>query len=162
MVISVIMICTLCSIFMFREIILKRHDWYLNLFPMIVLSGISIILSLISDVLSIGFAVFLYLYVVYSFTNKKARNDYYEFEQRKKGIYRKYKENMADNQTTFKDYVLPSGKKVEYIDFNTKTFYLLRPYDENVEKKYKRQIRKYISELETTYGGNWNYVIDVY
>ena len=162
MVISVIMICILFSIFMCREIILKKHDWYLWICFIVVLSGISVILSLISDVLSIGFAVFLYLYVIYSLTSKEARQCYYEFDQRKEKIYKEYKENMADNQTTFKDYVLPSGKKVEYIDFNTKTFYLLRPYDENVEKKYKRQIKKYISELETTYGGNWNYVIDVY
>ena len=54
------------------------------------------------------------------------------------------------------------AKTVEFIDFNTKTFYLLRPYAEDVDKKYKKEIHKYIRELKAVYGEEWNCVIDIY
>lgn len=162
MIISIIMICVLFSVPMCIYFILKRHDWYLFLFPMILLSGISILLSILWSGLSIAFSVFVYIYIIYGFTNKRARNIYRDAKRRKKQMYKDYKENLVDNQTTFKDYILPNGKKVDYIDFNTKTFYLLRPYTENIEKKYKKQINKYVLELEKAYGGNWSYIIDTY
>lgn len=143
--------------------VLKKHDWYwVFIFPMILLSVVCMLLSIISDKISIAFSLIVCCYVIYSFTSKRARNIYRESRQDKKERYLEYKKNEADGQSGFKDYLLPSGRKVDYINFNTKTIYLLRPYTENIEKRYEKEIKKYIFELEKTYGGKWNYVIDTY
>lgn len=119
-------------------------------------------LASISDILCIVATAIVVLYIIYNFTNKKARQIRKKIKQEKEFIYEKYKREEVDNKITFKDYVLPSGNKVEYIDFKTNTVYLLRPYVENVEKKYERQIQKYLDELKEVHGGNWSCVIDTY
>ena len=117
MFISVIIICVIFFVFMIIFIYLRRYDWYLLLFPMIM---------------------------------------------ERKHIFEEYKKDCVNNQSTYKNYVLPSGRKVDYIDFDSRTFYLLRPYNDNLEKRYKKQLKRYLYELETTFGGTWNYVIDTY
>lgn len=162
MVISIIIIWIIFLVFMCIYIILKHQDWYLFLFPMFLLSGICYILSLLSDILSVVFSIGIAGYFVYNLTNKEARKINNEIKQEREKVYQEYKKEEVNNQFTFKNYTLTSGKKVDYIDFNSKTFYLLRPYTENVEKKYKKEVKKYLIELEKVYGGDWNYIIDTY
>ena len=97
-----------------------------------------------------------------TFANKKARQISNEIRKEREKKHAEYKKEYVDNQVTFKDYLLPSGNKVEYIDFNTKTFYILRPYAENINKKYDREIQKYLKELTDEYGEEWSWVIDTY
>lgn len=162
MVIAFIIMLFVWCIFMMLYIIWKRSDWYLFLFPLIISIIICAVLSLGSDILSIGFAIIVAISFVYSFTNKKARQIRREIKKQREDAYKKYKRDEVDNQVTFKDYFLPSGNKVEYIDFNTKTIYILRPYAEKMDKKYKKQVQKYLKELRTVYGGEWNCVIDAF
>ena len=143
-------------------IIWKRGDWYLFLFPMLISILICRLLALISDMLSIIFSIIVVSYSIYNLTNKKAMKIHNEIRKEREEIYAKYKKEEVDNQVTFKDYLLPSGNKVEYIDFNTKTFYILRPYAENINKKYDKEIKKYMKELTDVYGVGWSYVIDTY
>lgn len=147
---------------MILYIIWKRGDWYLFLFPLFISILICRLLATISDVLSIGFSIIVLSYGIYNFTNKKARQISYEIRKEREKKHAEYKKEYVDNQVTFKDYLLPSGNKVEYIDFNTKTFYILRPYAENINKKYDREIQKYLKELTDEYGEEWSCVIDTY
>lgn len=162
MSIALIILFLVWGIPMILYIVWKRGDWYLFLFPMFLSTVICFVLAVISDVLSICFSIMAVIYIVYNLTNKKARQIRNEIKKEREYIYEEYKKEEVDNQVTFKNYVLPSGKKVEYIDFNTKTFYLLRPYEEHIEIKYKRQVQKYVNELESIYGGNWICIIDTY
>ena len=143
-------------------IIWKRGDWYLFLFPLFISILICRLLATISYVLSIVFSIMVVGYSIYNFTNKKAMQISNEIRKEREKKYAEYKKEDVDNQVTFKDYLLPSGNKVEYIDFNTKTFYILRPYAENINKKYDREIQKYLKELTDEYGEEWSCVIDTY
>ena len=147
---------------MILYMIWKRGDWYLFLFPLVISILICRLLASISDVLSIVFSIIVAGYSIYNLTNRKARQISNEIRKEREEIYAEYKKEDVDNQVTFKDYLLPSGNKVEYIDFNTKTFYVLRPYAENINKKYDREIQKYLKELTDVYGEEWSYVIDTY
>lgn len=162
MISALIILLLVWCIPMVLYIVWKRGDWYLFLFPMILSFVICVVLTVISDVLSIGFAIMVVIYSIYSLTNKNARRIRNEVKKERECIYEEYKKEEVDNQVTFKNYILPSGNKVEYIDFNTKTIYILRPYVEDIDKKYKRQIQKYLNELEEVYGGNWKCFIDTY
>lgn len=162
MIVALIILVLVWCVPMILYIIWKRGDWYLLLFLLFLSLLICIVLALISDMLSIGFAIIVAVYWLYNLTNKKAKRISKEIKKEREEVYKEYKENEVDNQATFKDYLLPSGDIVEYIDFNTKTFYILRPYDEKIEKKYEKQIQKYLNELRDIYGGEWSYVIDTY
>lgn len=162
MLVSITIICILFLSFMCVYIVLGHHDWYLFLFPLFVLSVICAVLSLVSDALSIAFSILIAGYVIYNLTNKRARQISKEIKLERARMCEQYKREEVNDKTTFKDYILPNGSKIEYIDFNTKTFYLLRPYTDDIEKKYKKQIQKYVKELEKAYGGDWSYVIDTY
>ena len=162
MVIAFIIMLLVWCIPMMLYIIWKRGDWYLFFFPMCISILICAVLSLASDVLSIGFTIIIAIYFVYSCTNRKARQIRNEIKNQREDVYKEYKRDEVDNQVRFKDYLLPSGNKVEYIDFNTKTIYLLRPYAENIDKKYEKQIQKYLKELRMVFGGEWSCVIDTY
>lgn len=160
--IALIILLIVLGIPMLLYIIWKRGDWYLFLFIMLISFGVCAILALISDILSIGFAILVAIYSIYNLINKKARKISYEIKQEIEYMYEEYKQEEVDNQITFKNYILPSGNKVDYINFQTKTFYLLRPYAQDIETKYNKQIKKYMKELEDVYGGEWSYVIDTY
>lgn len=160
--IALIILLIVLGIHMLLYIIWKRGDWYLFLFIILVSIGICVILTLISDILSIGFAILVAIYSIYNLINKKARRISYEIKQQIESIHEEYKQEEVDNQITFKNYVLPSGNKIDYINFQTKTFYLLRPYTQDIEKRYNKQIKKYMKELEEVYDGEWSYVIDTY
>lgn len=160
--IAYIIITLIWCIPMILYIIRRRVDWYLFLFPLFGSLLFVAILDYISEVLSTSFSIVVLIYIIYKLTNKEAREINNKIKREREEIYKEYKKDIADNQVTFKNYVLPSGKKVEFIDFNTKTFYLLRPYAEDVDKKYKKEIHKYIRELKAVYGEEWNCVIDIY
>lgn len=162
MVIALIILAFVWIIPMVLYIIWKRGDWYLFLFPMIISFVISSVLALISNVLSIIFAIMVAIYCIYNLTNKKAKCIRREIKLEREALYKDYRKDEADNQVKFKNYILPSGKKIEYIDFKTKTFYILRPYVKNYPQKYKRQIQKYLNELEELYGNGWSYDIDTF
>lgn len=162
MMIALISLVIIWLIPMIVYIIWKRGDWYLFLFPLFISILICMGLSMISDTLSISFVIIVVIYFVYNLTNKKARRINCQIKKQRDEIYKEYKKNEVDNQAKYKDYILPSGSKVEYIDFNTKTFYILRPYVENIDIKYERILQKNLKELREVYGGEWDYVIDTF
>lgn len=92
MVIAFIIMLFVWCIPMMLYIIWKRGDWYLFLFPLIISILICAVLSLGSDVLSIGFAIIVAIYFVYSLTNKKARQIRSEIKNKEKTIIKNTRE----------------------------------------------------------------------
>lgn len=140
----------------------KRQDWYLFLIPLFIITAMYIGLSFISIWLSNIFAVIVIGYIIYGFTNKRARKLRRDIAREKEILKKEYKKELVDNQLTFKDFSLPSGKKIDYIDFREKRIYFLKPYSNNCNKQYKKTMSQYIAELEKVYGGIWTYYIDTF
>lgn len=57
--------------------------------------------------------------------------------------------------TKRKEYVLPSGKRVDFIDFESKTVYELKPHNQNQINKGIKQLEGYLQEIETVFGEGW-------
>ena len=53
-------------------------------------------------------------------------------------VHKEYKAGDADNITKFKEYTLPSGKRVDFIDFENKIVYELKPYNPRQIKNAKQ------------------------
>jgi len=77
-------------------------------------------------------------------------------------VHELYKVGMADNVNTFKEFKLPSGKKVDFIDFNTKTIYELKPHNPASINNGIAQANAYLREVESIYGSGWKIVVDTY
>lgn len=56
-----------------------------------------------------------------------------------KKVHKEYKAGDVDYITKFKEYNLPSGKRVDFIDFENKTVYELKPYNPR-QKKWNKTI----------------------
>ena len=79
-----------------------------------------------------------------------------------KKVHNEYKAKDVNNVTKFKEYVLPSGKRVDYIDFETKTVYELKPNNPNQIKKGTKQLQNYLDEISEIFGDGWTSVLDTY
>ena len=77
-------------------------------------------------------------------------------------MHKVYKADVVDNITKFKEFRLPSGKRVDFIDFKTKTIYELKPYNPNGIKAGMKQLEVYKKEVERYYGSGWKTVLDTY
>lgn len=79
-----------------------------------------------------------------------------------KKVHKEYKASDVDNITKFKEYTLPSGKRVDFIDFENKTIYELKPYNPRQIKNGTKQLENYLKEIEDVYGDGWTTVLDTY
>ena len=77
-------------------------------------------------------------------------------------MHKAYKADVVDNITKFKEFRLPSGKRIDFIDFETKTIYELKPYNPNGIKTGLKQLEVYLKEVESIYGGGWKTILDTY
>ena len=57
---------------------------------------------------------------------------------------------------------MPSGKRIDYIDFDSKTIYELKPHNPKQIAKGKKQLNEYLKEVEELYGPGWKTVLDTY
>ena len=74
MVISCVIMSLVWGIPMILYIIWKRGDWYLFLFPLFISILICAVLSWISDMVSIGFALIVAIYFIYNIISKSSKN----------------------------------------------------------------------------------------
>ena len=79
-----------------------------------------------------------------------------------KKVHKEYKAKDINDTSKFKEYVLPSGKRVDFIDFDTKTVYELKPNNPNQIKKGKGQLENYLKEIEEKFGKGWKAILDTY
>ena len=77
-------------------------------------------------------------------------------------VHKEYKQNEVDALVKFKEYRLPSKKRIDFIDFETKTIYELKPYNPNQIKKGNKQLEGYLREVESLFGVGWTTVLDTY
>lgn len=51
---------------------------------------------------------------------------------------------------------------MDFIDFETKTVYELKPYNPNQIYKRNKQLQNYINEIESVFGKGWDSILDTY
>jgi RHS repeat-associated protein len=73
-----------------------------------------------------------------------------------------YKKGVADNITTFKEFTGISGIRPDFVDFNTRTIYELKPYNPRSIKAGINQLDNYQKMFQKKYGGQWKIVLDTY
>jgi hypothetical protein len=79
-----------------------------------------------------------------------------------KKVHKEYMSDVANGITKRKEYVLPSGKRVDYIDFEKKIVYELKPNNPNQIRKGTRQLAGYLEEITSVFGEGWSSVLDTY
>lgn len=79
-----------------------------------------------------------------------------------KKVHKEYMSDVADDVNKIKEYVLPSGKRVDFIDFENKIVYELKPNNPNQIRKGTKQLAGYLEEIETVFGKGWSSVLDTY
>ncbi|HXX31296.1 MAG TPA: hypothetical protein VEJ89_11310, partial [Myxococcaceae bacterium] len=61
-----------------------------------------------------------------------------------------------------KEFTLPSGKRVDAINFETREIIELKPNNAKAIAKGQVQLRQYIAEAEREFGGKWTGYIQTY
>ncbi len=64
-------------------------------------------------------------------------------------MHKAYKADIADGVAKRKEYRLPSGKRIDFIDFDTKTIYELKPYNPRAIKAGEKQLAQYLKEIQS-------------
>ncbi|MCA9131395.1 MAG: hypothetical protein KDB22_30135 [Planctomycetales bacterium] len=73
--------------------------------------------------------------------------------------------HLADGAKRFKEFVLPSGRRIDFLETVTGTVFELKPNNALAMRQEIRQINSYISELKSMpqfQGINWKGVLDLY
>jgi hypothetical protein len=61
-----------------------------------------------------------------------------------------------------KEVTLPSGKRADAVNFQTKCVKELKPGNSRAVKRGQKQVERYRQELEKEYGGTWTGVVETY
>lgn len=80
-------------------------------------------------------------------------------------IHNAYKAEEVTQGLGRKEFRLPSGKRIDYIDIENKTIYVLKPFNPQQIKAGEKQLQMYMEELQAMpeYKGiQWKKVLDVY
>ena len=64
--------------------------------------------------------------------------------------------SLLDGSNKIKEYVLPSGKRVDFINFENKIVYELKPNNPNQIRKGTKQLAGYLEEIETVFGKGYS------
>ena len=77
-------------------------------------------------------------------------------------VHKEYMLDYVNGTTKFKEYVLPSGKRIDFIDFDNKIIYELKPHNLNQIKNGEKQLKAYLEEVESIFGKGWKTILDTY
>jgi RHS repeat-associated protein len=80
-------------------------------------------------------------------------------------MHKAYKAGLDDGINTIKEFRLPSGKRIDFLDIPNRTIYELKPYNPRAMKAGQKQLDMYMKELQTIpeyKGFNWKTVLDTY
>jgi RHS repeat-associated protein len=78
-------------------------------------------------------------------------------------MHKLYKTDLVDGITKFKEFVLDSGKRVDFIDFEQGVIHELKPNNPRQIKAGLQQLQQYLQEVEKQFPGiNWKTVLDTY
>jgi hypothetical protein len=77
-------------------------------------------------------------------------------------MHREYKADMTDNVTTFKEFTGVKGIRPDFVDFENRTIYELKPYNPIGIRQGWKQLYNYQNLFQQQYGGSWNIILDFY
>lgn len=77
-------------------------------------------------------------------------------------MHKAYKAGLADGVNTFKEFNKIKGIRPDFVDFTIKTIYELKPYNPRAIREGLKQLDRYKSAFEETYGSGWKTVLDTY
>jgi hypothetical protein len=81
-------------------------------------------------------------------------------------MHKRYMDEIADQVTKIKEFHLPSGRRIDFIDIENGFVYELKPNNVRAIAKGMSQLRQYIDELgrmpEFSHITNWKGILDVY
>jgi len=80
-------------------------------------------------------------------------------------MHKAYKAGLADKINTFKEFRLPSGKRIDFLDKTNGIIFELKPFNPRGFREGQKQLNRYKSELEQIpdfKGINWRTVLDTY
>ncbi|MCY1526266.1 Restriction endonuclease fold toxin 9 [compost metagenome] len=77
-------------------------------------------------------------------------------------VHSQYKAGLQDNVYKFKEFTGIPGIRPDFVDFNTKTIFELKPNNPRQVAAGNAQLATYKTAFEAKYGGNWNIVLDLY
>jgi hypothetical protein len=80
-------------------------------------------------------------------------------------MHKAYKAGLADKVNTFKEFVLPSGKRIDFLDVKNGIIYELKPNNPRAILQGQKQLQMYMQELQgmPKYQGiQWKTVLDTY
>ena len=83
-------------------------------------------------------------------------------ERIRREMHSLYKTDVADSVTKFKEFVLPIKKRIDFIDFYSKTIYELKPFNPRAIKQGQKQLSGYLKEISEIYGEGWKTILGVY
>lgn len=76
-----------------------------------------------------------------------------------------YKAGLDDGINTIKEFRLPSGKRIDFLDIPNRTIFELKPFNPRAMQQGQRQLNMYMQELQTMprfQGIQWRTVLDTY
>jgi len=80
-------------------------------------------------------------------------------------MHKAYKAGIADKVDTFKEFVLPSKKRIDFLDVKNGIIYELKPNNPRAISAGKAQLKRYMKELQAMpefKGIQWKTVLDKY
>jgi len=83
-------------------------------------------------------------------------------------VHKEYKIDAENFTTKRKEYTLPSGKRVDFIDFDNKIIYELKPNNSTQIRNGTKQLQGYLDEItdlgkiDPDWAGEWTTVLDTY
>lgn len=77
-------------------------------------------------------------------------------------IHKLYGAAEKDGVDLVQEFVLDSGRRIDYLDKVSRTIYELKPNNARGIRAGMKQLSSYQSQLEATLGGKWNIKLDLY
>ncbi|MEW6618173.1 MAG: RHS repeat-associated core domain-containing protein [bacterium] len=79
-----------------------------------------------------------------------------------RAIHKLFKADEVLEGIRIKEFRLPSGKKVDFIDLEKKIIYELKPNNPSAIKLGEKQLQNYLKEVESLYGSGWKTILETY
>ncbi|AFD06620.1 DUF6443 domain-containing protein [Solitalea canadensis] len=77
-------------------------------------------------------------------------------------MHKAYKAADVLEGVRIKEFRLPSGKRIDFIDFENKIIYELKPNNPRAIKEGYKQLAMYLQEVESIYGKGFKTILDTY
>ena len=79
-----------------------------------------------------------------------------------KAIHKAYRADEVLDGVRMKEFTLPNGMRVDFIDLENKIIYELKPNNPRAIKAGLNQLSEYLKEVESVYGKGFKTVLDKY